>query len=570
MIRYHVWWPSSGDPFYQANIPENTARKNYYVFNYVPYLWIDGIVDGNGAPAEWDSLVTVRAEEESPLSIEVTVEYDSLSMAGTVYAQIVATQPITHGDLRVRWVITESEIPFNAPNGEKIHNQVMRDMIPDATGEPITIAQGDTLNLSQPFTIAHTWDDHWCAVVVFVQSDPTLMDGNREVLQTGMAWINPIPRLEFVGRSVDDGPGGNGNGIAEPGEIVGLTVSLKNTGNAAAHSVAAILSTGDPYISIPTDSADFGDIEPYMTVPSLNPYVLQVAAGTPQPHSAMLDLDISGEEYAVADSFWVTVDNTAGLFDNMEGGVGGWTHGGMLDYWDQTDHRVHTPNTSWYCGNQMNWQYLNNMDASLVSPLVTVSSGGELHVWQWYALESGYDYGYIEVADGPDSSWTKIGSVNGYSDGFAAHIYDLSAFGSVAVRVRFRMDSDSGVIDEGWYVDDVVITWPTIALDLVPDATTVPRGGTLGFTATLANNLDQSQTFYGISEVSLPGGVYFAGNPLVGPERVTVGPQGTVERHMTHQIPGAAPLGDYVYEVTIGRPPDKVIDRQRFVFTVVP
>ncbi|KPL08331.1 hypothetical protein AMJ71_08440 [candidate division TA06 bacterium SM1_40] len=27
LIRYHTWWPSSADPFYQANIIENTARR---------------------------------------------------------------------------------------------------------------------------------------------------------------------------------------------------------------------------------------------------------------------------------------------------------------------------------------------------------------------------------------------------------------------------------------------------------------------------------------------------------------------------------------------------------------
>ena len=77
VIRYHVWWPSPYDPFYQKNIEENTARTNYYGVSGVPNLHIDGLIDAGYQYANWEDEILQRAQIESPILLEITLSYDS-------------------------------------------------------------------------------------------------------------------------------------------------------------------------------------------------------------------------------------------------------------------------------------------------------------------------------------------------------------------------------------------------------------------------------------------------------------------------------------------------------------
>ncbi|MEO0073558.1 MAG: C25 family cysteine peptidase, partial [candidate division WOR-3 bacterium] len=74
-------------------------------------------------------------------------------------------------------------------------------------------------------------------------------------------WISPLtltvgaPVLEFVTSVVEDPPpGGNGNGMIEPGEAGDLMVALRNVGRGHAYAVGAILRSGDSRLIV-IDSA---------------------------------------------------------------------------------------------------------------------------------------------------------------------------------------------------------------------------------------------------------------------------------------------------------------------------
>ena len=62
--------------------------------------------------------------------------------------------------------------------------------------------------------------------------------------------------ISYVGFIFYDG----GNGIPEPGENAGFSVTLENTGNATAANLNAILRIQDPYISISDSLGSFGNI----------------------------------------------------------------------------------------------------------------------------------------------------------------------------------------------------------------------------------------------------------------------------------------------------------------------
>ena len=105
-----------------------------------------------------------------------------------------------------------------------------------------------------------------------------------------------------------------------------------------------------------------------------------------------------------------------------------------------------------------------------------------------------------------------------------------------------------------------------LTLYLTPDMTEVSPGGELGVTYTVINRWAQPEPFWVLTEAILPNG-----NPkaIIGPDQYTLPANTSVQRHLNHNVPGAAPLGVYGYRSRIGVPPSTLYDEDRFRFTVV-
>ncbi len=176
------------------------------------------------------------------------------------------------------------------------------------------------------------------------------------------------------------------------------------------------------------------------------------------------------------------------LFTDLESGSD-WSHGpvsgGFYDQWHLSTQRNHTPGgtTSWKCGDTGSGNYMNKLDAGLVTEEFELGTDSRLVFWQWVAAETSaaypgycYDGGLIEIDTG--SGWTVIEPEGGYpflireggnpgpfpagTGVFSGHrgwhevTFDLGAFSGTA-RLRFRFGSDGAGTDEGWYIDDVTV-----------------------------------------------------------------------------------------------------------------
>jgi hypothetical protein len=85
-----------------------------------------------------------------------------------------------------------------------------------------------------------------------------------------------------------------------------------------------------------------------------------------------------------------------------------------------------------------------------------------------YGAELGYDYGYVVVSTDGGETYTAVAgdrtvegpggpSLNGTTDGFEPHTFDLSAYAGQTVLVGLRYVSDGGVNEGGLLVDDVSV-----------------------------------------------------------------------------------------------------------------
>jgi hypothetical protein len=112
---------------------------------------------------------------------------------------------------------------------------------------------------------------------------------------------------------------------------------------------------------------------------------------------------------------------------------------------------------------------------------------------------------------------------------------------------------------------------PVCQCQLVPDATIIPRGGTLGFWATVTNNTDEIQVFAFATNLTKPNGKkYPPSGYLKGPVKVRLDPYDSISRHLSQYIPSNPPLGDYVYHGIVGYPGVGIYHECGFDFEVVP
>ncbi|UCE65327.1 MAG: Omp28-related outer membrane protein [Candidatus Zixiibacteriota bacterium] len=180
VIRYHVWWPGSGDPFWLYNQPEVQTRNSYYGNNYAPHGFFDGAIDGEYYYNAWEGIVDNRSLVFSILRMNITGNFDEGTGTGQFTVSIYAEETPGLSNLRLRTALVESNISY----GGRTWNQIFRDMIPSTYGESITISQSETLEFTYDFTVSYPLVPRNCQLVVFVQSDQ-----NREILQSTREWV---------------------------------------------------------------------------------------------------------------------------------------------------------------------------------------------------------------------------------------------------------------------------------------------------------------------------------------------------------------------------------------------
>jgi hypothetical protein len=181
VIRYHQYVT---DPYYSYNPSENSTRNGYYGQPERPHLFVDGSSAGTNYQA-WHFYIPGRMGEESNLEIRINGAYNEITRETNLALTITATGEITQPNLRLQVVLTESDLDY----GGHTHNQVMRDMIPDAEGESFAISNGQTLHFNRSFTVDGELVDENCEIVVFVQSN-----ASKEVLQSakeGLTTLEP-------------------------------------------------------------------------------------------------------------------------------------------------------------------------------------------------------------------------------------------------------------------------------------------------------------------------------------------------------------------------------------------
>ena len=286
-------------------------------------------------------------------------------------------------------------------------------------------------------------------------------------------FLSPVAELVEGGVQVDDAAA-NGNGVPEPGES-GLLLfeGLRNSGGAPATNVSAHLTSLTAGVTVEAADVAYADIAAGQTVTNTTPFQFSVGAGV------ACGADLSFQKTVTESAGTHMIDFTLNaaqplprsiIFANdVESGALGWTSGGVGNTWGISTDAAHSPTHAW--SDSPGGNYADDANAYVRTPAYNLS--GKRHVrlgaWYRYALEPGYDYVYLEYSLDGGATWSSqpLLTLNGNQSSWIYRDVDAGALdGAANVALRYRLVSDVGVSYDGFYVDDILLSYEPYGCNL--------------------------------------------------------------------------------------------------------
>jgi len=148
--------------------------------------------------------------------------------------------------------------------------------------------------------------------------------------------------------------------------------------------------------------------------------------------------------------------------ENFETGGSSWSISGSWSIGKPTSGPNSGHNSNNCAGTNLSGEYSDYADDWLISPSVYLpvltypSSQLKLSFWEWFEIESDYDYGNVEISTDDGFTWTEIDSRTGGSNWKQTEV-DLSSFAGQTIKIAFHFTSDYSYTYAGWYIDDICI-----------------------------------------------------------------------------------------------------------------
>jgi hypothetical protein len=179
VVKNHVWWPLSTDQLWIDSQTWSKPRTDYLFSGagsyYAPDAWVGG-VEMTSDYSTW--VPQIHTDMAQSAEAKILIAKSVAGNQATITLTVTGLATSSYSDLRLQTVVTESNISYSDGNGETMHWDVMRTMLPDAQGEAVTIANGETRTFTRTLTIDPKWNASNLKVVAYLQSF-----GSKRVLQ---------------------------------------------------------------------------------------------------------------------------------------------------------------------------------------------------------------------------------------------------------------------------------------------------------------------------------------------------------------------------------------------------
>lgn len=239
------------------------------------------------------------------------------------------------------------------------------------------------------------------------------------------------------------------------GETGNLKVVFRNKGRVTASNVKVELTPLSGYLTVPTQ---------IYTRPSLGVFVsdsvtFNFTVGATAPNNSVIYARLRLRQNDTVTMYDKNVSIFVGngytvLKDSAENGT---TNFPTMTNWSIVTNKYFSPTHSF------KGACTNSGVNQMISVPLNVSSYPAVYLswYQKFALETGYDFGFVDVSSNNGTSWSRIASFNGLdSSTWKLQSFNISPYvgSSTNMLVRFRDSCDTNLNWDGWYVDNINVT----------------------------------------------------------------------------------------------------------------
>ncbi len=336
----------------------------------------------------------------------------------------------------------------------KLRTQDAAVAIQDSLETVGTLNSGDSITISGAFNLSIDSTDNGHGI----SSEMEIIEDTKTLVYNPIILVG-TPVFEFPKMIINQPP-------TLPGDSELVFLRVKNKGFGYAHSPYVLLNSADSCVTILTDSISVSDIPPESS-DTIGPFTVFVHSDCPTGHHPVLNFQINAEGYTYSRYFSLIVGET-GFSDDMESDSSLWTTGGTNNLWHISTRRSFSPSHSWYCGQDSNGQYVNNMNCYIQTVPFMVNENSILKFYRWFNVPIyGADGIYVIVMGDSFSDTLDFIGTGGalekreIQSNWFEEQYSLASYSggdTIRLRIAFISDGDNKV-GEGFYIDDVNIQY---------------------------------------------------------------------------------------------------------------
>jgi len=238
-------------------------------------------------------------------------------------------------------------------------------------------------------------------------------------------------------------------------ETGNLKVLFRNKGQGIASNIRVELTPLSGYLTVPTQLFT----RPSLGIFASDSVTFNFTIGASAPNNSVIYARLRLRQNDTITMYDKNVNIMVGtgytvLKDSAENGTSNFP---TMTNWSIVTNKYLSPTHSFkgICTN-------NGVNQMISVPLNVASYPAVFLSWyQKYALETGWDYGFVDVSSNNGSTWSRVASFNGLdSASWKLQSFNITPFvsGSANMLVRFRDSSDSNTNWDGWYVDNINVT----------------------------------------------------------------------------------------------------------------
>jgi len=275
-----------------------------------------------------------------------------------------------------------------------------------------------------------------------------------------------------------------------PGDVVQFYPGIKNKGLSTGYNIQVELTTLSTFATINSGLINIDSLQSQNIVNPINPLSFTISSSTLA--ETKIDLLITTSTFGAEmskDTVSIIVGYPEFIFvDTTNNPLTYWTISSTpaTPSWETTTSTFYSSPSCYTDSKTGDYVDNANVRMTLTNPIdLSGYSNPKLSFWTKYNIESGWDYGQVEISTNNGSAWiplvgnyTKFGTgsfqpngqplYDGSQSSWVREEMSLSGYNSNQVKLRFKLITDGAVQRDGWYLDDIgIVVYTAVPVELI-------------------------------------------------------------------------------------------------------